>query len=206
MSVATLSTHPTMTTLCPRPIHGLGRLCLLVSGLLMLLLPRANAQAADFNIEQASVVLSTNVYRVDARIDYDLDGKPREALENGVPLVLELELKILRRRPYLWDETVASVLLRHRISYRALTRQYQLENLNTGELSSFTSLSAALGHLRQVKGFPLIDQALLEPDQHYSLALKADLDVESLPTPLRAMAYVTADWYRGSRWYELPLR
>jgi len=205
MSAATLSTHPTATVLCRQPIHGLGWLCLLISSLLILL-PRGNALAADFSIEQASVVLSTNVYRVDARIDYDLDGKPREALENGVPLVLELELKILRQRSYIWNETVASVLLRHRLSYRALSRQYQLENLNTDEVNSFTSLSAALGHLRQVKGFPLIDQALLEPDQHYTLALKADLDVESLPTPLRAMAYVTADWYRGSPWYELPLR
>jgi hypothetical protein len=97
-------------------------------------------------------------------------------------------------------------LTRHRLNYRALTQQYQLENLNTGEIESFTSLNAALSFLRQLRDFPLIDAALLEADTAYLLGIKTDLDIEALPTPLRALAYVTPDWYRSSTWFTLPLR
>lgn len=161
--------------------------------------------ATNFEITSASVHLDKGVYRVDAEIDYHLTGKPREALENGVSLILELEMQVTRKRAYLWDETLASVLLRHRLSYRALSRRYQLENLNTGHIESFPTLNSALGFLRQVQNFPLIDQSLLQADDSYVLALKARLDIESLPTPLRALAYVTPEWYLSSAWYSLPL-
>ena len=161
--------------------------------------------ATDFEVVSASVHLEKGVYRVDAEIGYHLTGKPSEALENGVPLVLELEMQVIHKRAYLWDETLASVLLRHRLSYRALSRRYQLENLSTGRMESFPTLNAAVGFLRQVHDFPLIDQSLLQADQNYVLALKARLDIESLPTPLRALAYVTPEWYLSSSWYSLPL-
>jgi len=179
-------------------------LCLLV-GMLTLALPVRHAVAAEFLIEQANVALDDGIYKVDATVKYHLDGKPREALDNGVPLFLELQMKILRQRQYLWDETIASLSLRHKLKYRALSQQYQLENLSTGEVESYTSLSAALSALRQLHNFPLIDQSLLDPAGHYHLELRADLDVESLPTPLRALAYVTSDWYVSSDWYRLPL-
>jgi len=182
---------------------GLG---LLLSLLLALLASPQDARAEHFVVEQASAALVNGVYQVDARLDYPLDGKPREALENGVPLVLEVEIRVEQVREYLWNETIADVLTRHRLNYRALTQQYQLENLTTGEITSFTSLNAALNHLRQLRNFPLIDASLLQADVPYLLGVRTGLDIESLPTPLRALAYVTPDWYRSSDWFTLPLR
>ena len=186
---------------------GRGIICLcLLLGLLVLLVLPGSIRAEGFVVDNASVTLVKGVYQVDARIAYQLDGKPREALESGVPLVLEVELRVQRARKYLWNETIADVLLRHKLNYRALTQQYQLENLNTGEIESFTSLNAALNFLRQLRRFPLIDASLLQDDAPYLLSIRANLDIESLPTPLRALAYVTPDWYRGSAWFTLPLR
>ena len=162
--------------------------------------------SAGFAVKQASVSLVNGVYQVDARLQYRLDGKPREALENGVPLVLEVALKVQRVRAYLWNETIAEVLMQHKLNYRGLTQQYQLEDLNTGEKESFTSLGAALNFLRQLHAFPLIDESLLQADGSYLLSIRTNLDIESLPTPLRALAYVTPDWYLSSAWYTVPLR
>jgi hypothetical protein len=177
----------------------------LLLSLFMALMAAQPARATDFEIIDASVHLEKGVYRVDAEIDYHLSGKPREALENGVPLILELEMQVIRKRAYLWDDTLASVLLRHRLSYRALSRRYQIENLSTGRMESFPSLNSAVRFLREVREFPLIDQSLLQADQSYVLALKARLDIESLPTPLRALAYVSPEWYLSSSWHKLPL-
>lgn len=161
--------------------------------------------SADFKVRDASLRLQQQVYLVDVLVDYRLDGKPLEALENGVPLVFELAMKVTRRRDYLWDETVATLRLRHRIKFRTLSGRYQVENLNTGEQQSFPSLKAALAALDRVQAFPLIDRALLVPGQTYQLALRTSLDIEALPTPLRALAYVTPQWYLSSDWYRLPL-
>ena len=201
---------PTAPTSCPPALNcrhrGTLGLCLLLGLVLALLTPTRSARAEGFAVDQASVALVDGVYQVDARLTYQLDGKPREALENGVPLVLEVELRVQQVREYLWNETIAEVLMRHKLNYRALTQQYQLENLNTGEIESFTSLSSALNYLRQLRNFPLIDESLLQADAPYLLGVRANLDIESLPTPLRALAYVTPDWYRSSAWYTLPLR
>jgi hypothetical protein len=52
----------------------------------------------------------------------------------------------------------------------------------------------------------LVDESFsMKPERAISLALKARLDIESLPTPLRALAYVSPEWYLSSRWYKLPL-
>lgn len=161
--------------------------------------------AQGFRVESVDIELVDDVYQVDAAVDYRLSPTALEALENGVPLVLELNLEVLQRRRYLWDAVVAAVVQRYRISYRPLGQQYQVENLNTEDLEVFPSLSAAMAYLNGLRGFPLLDQALLDPQQHYRLGLRASLDIESLPTPLRAMAYVTPDWYLGSPWYYLDL-
>ncbi len=145
------------------------------------------------------------VYRVDAQTDFSLSDTALEALRSGVPLVLELNLQVLEQRAYLWDATVAKVVQRYQISYRTLSRQYQVENLNQDDIEVFPSLKSALKYLQTLRDFPLLDQSLIDPAGQYRLALKASLDIESLPTPLRAMAYVTPDWYLGSPWFYLEL-
>jgi Domain of unknown function (DUF4390) len=60
--------------------------------------------------------------------------------------------------------------------------------------------------LGQVRDFPLIDAYLLEQDERYVLQLGAYLDIESLPTPLRVLAYLNPDWHLSSEWYDYPLK
>ena len=163
------------------------------------------AAAEGFRITAAEVKMVDGVYRVDAQTDFSLSDTALEALRNGVPLVLELNLQVLEQRAYLWDATVAELVQRYQLSYRALSRQYQVENLNQDDIEVFPSLKSALKYLQTLRDFPLLDQSLIDPAGQYRLALKASLDIESLPTPLRAMAYVTPDWYLGSPWFYLEL-
>lgn len=189
----------------PSTIGGSRQMTLVLGAVLLWLSAWPPLAGAEFTIRDASVRLQQQVYQVDALLNFQIDGKPHEALENGVPLVLELELRISHQREYLWDETIATVHLRHRLEYRALSRRYQLENLNTGEQESFPSLNATLEYLNKINDFPLIDRSLLQPGQQYQVALRTRLDIEALPTPLRALAYVTPGWYLSSDWYSLPL-
>jgi hypothetical protein len=51
----------------------------------------------------------------------------------------------------------------------------------------------------------LFDGASLDSDAAYRGRLRARLDIEALPSPLRPLAYVSPSWHSTGEWYEWPL-
>ena len=56
------------------------------------------ANAADFQVLSAATRLDGNVYRLNAKLQYVLSAAAREALENGVPLTVAIDMEVRRRR------------------------------------------------------------------------------------------------------------
>ena len=50
-----------------------------------------------------------------------------------------------------------------------------------------------------------LDKGLLATSERYEGALRAWLDIEALPAPLRLLAYLSDDWPLTSEWYTWPL-
>mgnify|MGYP000952838281 CR=1 FL=1 len=169
------------------------------------LLGAAEVHAAGFEVLAASTKLEGGVYRLDAKIEYHFSNPALEAMQNGVPLTVELEMEVRRRRAWVWDETVYALTQRFRLEYHSLSRQYLVSNLNSGERRGFPSRAAALGFMGQINDFPFLDKGLLAPSERYEGALRAWLDIESLPAPLRLFAYLSDDWRLASEWYTWPL-
>lgn len=169
------------------------------------MLAAQDGNVARFTVLEASTRLVNEVYLLDARIAFDFSPEAIEALDNGVPLTVELQIEVLETSGLLWDSTVATLSQRDSLEYRALADLYLVTNLNTGELSSHTNLRAALAVLGQVANFPMLDRRLLRVGSSYSARLRARLDVEALPLPLRPMAYLSSRWDLTSEWHEWPL-
>lgn len=163
------------------------------------------AWAANFAVVAATTRLEGGVYLLDAKIRYDLSPASLEALRNGLPLTVSLEMEVWRQRSWMWDEAVANVQQRFRLTYHALARQYVAINLNNGEVRSFPTRMAATGFLGQINDFPLLDASLLEPRENYYGRMRATLDIEALPAPLRPLAYLSGDWRLTSEWYTWSL-
>jgi hypothetical protein len=163
------------------------------------------ASAAGFKVLSATTHLKNGVYLLDADVRYRFGKEPREALHNGVTLTIELEIEIVRRRGWLWDESVASLQQYYRLEYYALSRQYVVINLNSGELKNFPTLETAIEFLGRIRNFPLLDASLLEPDESYYVWLRVSLDIYALPAPLQLLAYFSGDWGLTSEWYTWPL-
>ena len=51
----------------------------------------------------------------------------------------------------------------------------------------------------------LLTSKSLKPGRTYVIRLRGSLDIESLPTPVRLLAYVSAGWDMNSEWYAWPL-
>ncbi len=178
-------------------MHGLIRApaILLAAGLLL----ASTAAIADgFRVRRVETRLVEDVYYLDARVDLELSEAALEALEHGVPISIVFEMRVLRERTYWLDERIADLTQRFRLEYHALSKRHVLVNVNTGASQTFDSLDEALGALGTIRNFPLIDRGLLKAGERYEGGLKARLDIEGLPAPMRPLAYLSSEWRLSS--------
>ncbi|MDD3449372.1 MAG: DUF4390 domain-containing protein [Gammaproteobacteria bacterium] len=173
---------------------------------LCLTLAATTALAAEFRVREVRSQLVDGVYRMDADLDLELEGEVRDALVNGVPLILGVEIEVVQQRPWLWDQTVASLEQRYQLRHHALSRRYLVKNLNTGVQTSHTHLEDALASVERIRGLPLLEQPLLMAGDEYRGRVRVRLHTEALPSPLRPMAYLSRDWRLKSEWVEWPLQ
>jgi hypothetical protein len=161
--------------------------------------------AQSFTVQNAKTELADKVYRLDASLKYRLPPKALDALENGVTLILALDIEVIKPRRYMWDEEIASLEQRYEIQYLALTDQYLLNNKNSGSHFAFSTLGGALATLETIESLPIIDAHLLNENDRYKVRVRSRLDFDSLPPPLRLKAYFSNDWWLTSGWYSWDL-
>jgi hypothetical protein len=166
----------------------------------------ALAATPGFVVRSAAVSLDESVYHVDADIALEFSDESKEALANGVPLTILIEMQVVRSRAWMWDETVADLRADYELEYHALSSQYVVRNLNLGTSQSFATLQSARAALGTVSGFPLVDAHLLSQEGSYVLRIRARLNIEALPAPLRPLAYLSSLWRLDSEWYEWPMQ
>ena len=152
-------------------------------------------------MREAHTTLNNKVYYLNARIDFTLSDEVLEALHKGVPIMIKLEIEISRARDYLWDETITGLKQRYELEYHALIKQYTIKNLNSGALHSYPDLNVALSVLGTIADLPILDKNLLDPDEQYSGRIRAKVDINVLPVPLRLLAYLTSGWSLTSEWF-----
>jgi Domain of unknown function (DUF4390) len=174
----------------------LGLLC---SGLL-------RAQETGLEIRNASTELDAGVWYLSARIDYRLNRDTLEALQNGIPLTFELQVELTRERSWLPDENLAELRQDFELSWQPLSRGYLVRNKNSGDQRAHTTLFAALNDLGRITALPLIDAALLDDAENYEVSLRAILDQQQLPGPLRMLAFWDDDFTLESDWFRWDLR
>ena len=158
-----------------------------------------------FEIVRANAELRDGVYFLNARINYRLSTEANGALHSGVPLGIRLDLEIVHPRRWWFDNDSAGLRQSYQLEYHALSERYIVLNVNSGEQASFGMLVAALAYLGNVEGLPLIDAPVLEEERDYDVRLRAVLDQEQFPGPLRLLAFWRRDWSIASDWYRWRL-
>jgi hypothetical protein len=158
------------------------------------------------NIEQAELVQHGDHYQLSADISYPFSDRALEALQNGVPLFWDLQIKLQQPRAFLWAKTLVATTLRYRLQYHALLNMYRVKNETSGEVYNFSTLSAALGLMSVLRDFQIAANADLAGRQPVVVAIKVDFDRNALPLPLRPFAYLSRQWYLSSDWTVWPLK
>jgi len=158
------------------------------------------AHAAGFAVRDAATRLQEGVYLLDADLGFDFSEQAIQALRNGVPLTLRVDIEVGRDRWWWLDATVATLEQRYRVKYHAFSDKYLVHNFNSGAFYTYPTLGGAVAALGRIRDLPLLDQKLVEEDEEYEVAIRVYLDIEALPSPLRPIAYITPAWHLTSEW------
>ena len=155
-----------------------------------------------FEVRSASTQLFAGVHILDARLQLVLSSEALNALNSGVPLTIELQMQVIRIRRFYIDAVDAELAVRFELEYRPLSQRYIVRNLNSGDQDTFATLYSALNNLGRVQGFPVIDEALLTPNKVYRVRLRALLNTQQYPAPLRLLFFWRDQWQLKSEWFE----
>jgi len=158
-----------------------------------------------FEVRSASTTLNDGVHHLDARLQLVLSSEALDALNSGVPLTIELQVQLIRSRRLYPDATDAELAVRYELEYAPLRQRYIVRNLNSGDQDSFATLYSALNNLGRVQQLPVVDDALLVPDRPYRVRLRAMLQTQQYPAPLRILFFWRSQWQLQSEWYEWSL-
>ena len=169
---------------------------------LLLIQPlRAEGLEGRFEVRSADLELKEGVYHLNARIDLPISEAVRRGLVEGVPLTLEVDLDIERKRQLLPNSRVAELTQRYRLQYNAVSARYILRNENSGQQESLGTVDEAIAHLSEVHSLPALDKALIAADRRYEGRVKAKIDFGTVPFTLRLLMFWVSDWHRESDWY-----
>ncbi len=158
-----------------------------------------------FEVRSASSGLADGVHLLDARLQLVLSSEALEALNSGVPLTIELQMQVIRVRRLYMDALDAELSVRFELEYRPLSQRYIVRNLNSGNQDSFATLYSALNNLGRIEGLPFIDDALLTSGKSYRMRVRAMLQTQQYPAPLRLLFFWRSQWQLQSEWFEWML-
>ena len=182
---------------------GLKRMAALALGLLLAC--AAVAQQDRFSIRNAFVEPVGGVWQLNAIVELGLSAAAEEALAEGIPLTLLLEILITKERRFLPDTEVAGLEQRWRLAYDALSGRYVVTNLNSRAQSTYPELAEALDYLSNVRGLPLIDEPLLASGVRHEVSLRASVEIGGLPGAVKLLIF-WREWSRSTDWYTWSVR
>ncbi len=156
------------------------------------------AIANDPEIRYSELVPSEDQYVINADITLELSSRLEEVLVHGIPLHFVAECVITRSRWYWWDEKIVERRLAFRISYQPLTQTYRLSVGSLGQ--NFTQLAEAVGAMKRLRNWGIIERARLTPGESYNVALRFRLDTNQLPKPFQVTAFGSREWDVTTNW------
>lgn len=174
--------------------------CMFMPGLLL-----ADSDHGSITVADVETVKGDKAWLLNASMEINLSSGAFEALENGVPLVFEMQVQVLETHTWFWDSVLSEYKQVRQVQYHALSSSYLVRDLETGAQRSYRDLEDALLAAGYLRNLPLLQYHLMEDKNSYSVRLRCSLDIESLPTPVRLLAYVSSAWDMDNEWYQWPL-
>jgi hypothetical protein len=170
------------------------------------LVPLAAAQDAErFEVRNAYVELVNGEWLLDVRLDLALAEAARQAFEEGVPLVLRLDIEASVDRRLLPAEDVVSMGRRWQLAYDAIAERYVVTDVKSGAHVSHASPEEAFEALGRIGGIVVADTATLPEGRRFDMRVRATVEIGELPAAVRMLLFWRS-WSRTTEWYAWQVR
>ena len=168
----------------------------------MLLLSACEEQDLGYglSIDEVSVRQGYQSLHIGLRQQLVLSEQAREALQHGVPLNIALNLDLRSNSDMV---VMRREDRRYEIRYLPLIDRYQLRNVTSGDLQTFSRLRHLLSALGELD---VQMQTGALPHGEYELRTRLLLDEGSLPTPMQLPAWFSSQWKHDSGWSVWPVK
>lgn len=163
------------------------------------------ARTSAIEVNYLNVTELNSELRLDAEIAYELNSEVRDALVNGIPLIFQIEVQIKSVQSWRLDKVISTTIKTHLLKYHALSKQYVLDDLESGGSDTFPDLESVLIHQGRVTAMYVAEADELDTQGNFVVQLRSRLLTSKLPLPLRMKSYFSPKWRLDSGWYEWPL-
>ena len=155
----------------------------------------------DFQVSSASSFERKNNIVIDADLKMSFPDDVVEALENGIPIPIAVEVQVLRERFWWRNIIIKESRQLFDLRYHPLTNVHEVKNSATDERYTFNSRQDAMAVLGTIRGAHLIEKKELSKNSQYYVQMRILLDISRLPPALRQIASLSSSWRLESLWF-----
>jgi len=138
-----------------------------------------------------------------AALHWDPDSAVLEAINKGIPVTLRLSLHAEHKNALGWYSHIANREYSLEIRYYPLSRQYQLGEIETNKVRSFSASAYLFDALEELRLPAPASMSSIPGDFRYKL--NADLDISKLPGALGLPAIMDPGWRLKAKEYRWNL-
>ncbi len=171
--------------------------------LLPLTLSNSTSSKTGITVKTAHTHQKDQAFFLTARINYQLTEDALSALKNGITLNFTANISVIEPRRWLPNKTLLTLPLTYQLKYHTLAKTYQLTDMRQQQ-HNFSRLEPALHALGTLKDISLHAPSI-QNKKHLQGQIKVSLNIEALPLPMRAMAYISPGWHLRSNTYLWPI-
>ena len=163
------------------------------------------AFAGDIEFTDVSNTVENEIITVNGDAQLTFSDDAIDALNSGIPLVFDLDSRIKQVRRYLPDKKIFQTRRQLTIERHALSEQFVVTDSITADRRVFGTLSSAIENLGRIRNLAITDTGDLPKDATLQFSIRLKLDIESLPAPMVAVAYLSPGWHMSSGWKKWQL-
>jgi len=190
-------------------VHSMRGRCLIVSFAALLCAMAACAARAEddgrFDVRNAYVELVNGNWQLDVRLDLALADAARQAFDEGVPLVLKLEIEASVARRLLPAEDLVQMTREWQLAYDAISERFVVTDGANGAHVSHATLADALEALSRISGIMIADTGQLPEGRRFDMRVRATVEIGDVPAAVRMLLFWKT-WSRTTEWYAWKVR
>jgi hypothetical protein len=131
---------------------------------------------------------SEHRYVIDTQLRFQLSDYLRNSLREGVPIVSEIQINLVKNRLWWWDKNKNLATITSLLKYHPLSQHYQVIQQDSNESWNFKSLNMALSKMGLLRNYVLPQLSDATQGGKYRISLYVSLRPDTFKFPMKVHA------------------